>query len=82
MNRIKAFFGGLFDTKASEAYAGWAGIVMMILTKIPAAAPLLGVLNWLAENIFQLPDIEALIGVLITYAMMRMTKKAATAEPA
>ena len=79
MSKLKAFFSGLFDTKASEFSTGWASIVMSVLLAVPAAAPVVGVLNWVAANIFQLPNIEALLGILITYSMARMAKKATNA---
>ena len=82
MNRIKAFFSGLLDTKASEFSTGWASIVMSILMAVPAAAPVLVILNWIAENIFRVPDAQALLGILIAYSLARMGKKFANAEPA
>ena len=79
ITKIKAFFSGLMDTKASEFYTGWAGIAMSVLLNIPGAAPVVSGLNWVAENIFQVPSAETLVGILITYAAARMAKKAANA---
>ena len=86
IRKLKATFGGLFDTKASEFWATWAGVVMTILLNIPAAAPIMTGLNWAAVNLFQYPAIEggpppvqALIAVLLTYASARIFKKGANA---
>lgn len=79
VSKIKAFFSGLFDVKASEAYAGWSAVVMKVLMLVPAAAPVITILDWLAEHVFNVGDTETLVGILITYAAMRMTKKAANA---
>ncbi len=79
ITKIKAFFSGLMDTKASEFYTGWAGIVMSVLLNIPAAAPIITGLDWVASNVFQVPDVQTLVGILITYAAARMGKKAVNA---
>lgn len=76
MGRIRAFFGGLRDLKASEFYAGWGGIAVKGLCLVNPAA--CGIMNTVATTI-GFESGESMVAVMLTYAALRMTSKAAKA---
>ena len=75
MKRLRAFFGGLKQS-TSEAYFAWGALAMKALTLAlpPVAVGLDTVAGWVG-----FPSGAMLIAAMITYAVGRMTSKAAKA---
>ena len=82
MSKISAFFAGLKDRKASEFWMGWSGMLLKTASIfIPGVPPVLDTIAQTAGFVDAAGSGqgEVLIAVLLTYAVARMTSKAAKA---
>ena len=77
MNRLKAFFGGVIKTDTSEFWTFWAGVALMVLCKF--VPPVCIGLTWVGSQLDPPVSPSVLVAGLLTYAVGRMTSKAAKA---